>query len=122
MAVQRIRYMKTSSPNVFKSRNLYSTKYKTYYYVIKDQSQEVFTFRIVNVKQKRTVFSYDESRITNRAVLHRTIREKLEDFGIDLDTEIRPHQKAPSMDDRLRGGLKSKSAGVKRKKDSVTEE
>lgn len=122
MAVKRIRYTEIS-PKVFRSRNLYSTKYKTYYYVVKDETEEILTFRIVNVNQKRTVYNSDNSKITNHAVLHRTIREKLESLGVELSTEIRPHQKAPSMSDRLRGGLKSKKAKLaKLKKEPVTDE
>lgn len=109
MAVTRIKY-KEIGDKVYRSRNLYSSKYDTYYYVVKDQSGEVFTFRVVNVRQQRTIYSHEDSRIRNQAVLHRTIREKLASLGVDLKAEIRPHQNAPSIEDRRRGGNRLKLA------------
>lgn len=122
MATTRIKYF--SQPDgTEKSRRLYSERYKTYYYVVKDMTGEFYTFRIVNANQQRTVYEHANSLITNKAVLHRTIRDKLKEIGVQLATEIRPHQQPPSHADRLRGGVNnSREAQARKRSRKVTDE
>lgn len=122
MAVKRIKYTKLKD-GTDKSRRLYSTKYKTYYYVVKDETREVLTFKVINENQRRVVYSNDESLITNKCVLYRAIRDKLESLGVELASEIRPHQKAPSMEDRRKGIHKNTKEAIEKKRLSkVTDE
>jgi len=111
----RIKYLKQKD-GTDKSKRLYSVKYKTYYYVVKDETKEVLTFKIVNDNQKRVVYSNDESLITNKCVLYRAIRDKLESLGVELSSEIRPHQVAPSQEDRRKGISKITKEAIERKK------
>ena len=109
MSTTRIKYLKQKD-GTEKSVKLYSVKYKTYYYVVKDMTGEYFNFKIVNMNQQRTIYDHLESvpsKITNKAVLYRTIRDKLKTLGIELKTETRPHQSAPPREARVRGGKRS---------------
>jgi len=115
MSTMRIKYLKQKD-GTDKSKRLYSVKYKTYYYVVKDETKEVLTFKIVNDNQKRVVYSNDESLITNKCVLYRAIRDKLESLGVELSSEIRPHQVAPSQEDRRKGISKITKEAIERKK------
>jgi len=122
MAVMRIKYTKQKD-GTDKSRNLYSDRFKTYYYVVKDETSEILKFKVVNVNQKRTVYSNEDTLITNKCVLYRAIREKLSQLGIEMASEIRPHQVAPAMEDRRKGKSKLTKEAIERKKSlRVTDE
>lgn len=115
MATTRIKYKKLKD-GTEQSKNFYSVKYKTYYYVVKDETSEFFWFKVVNVNQKRVIYE-SKKDVTNRAVLSRNIRSKLIALGVEMEKESRPHQVAPSTEARKRGGYKSV-----RKKADVTDE
>jgi len=114
MSTTRIKYTKQKD-GTDKSIRLYSTRYKTYYYVVKDERTEIKSFKIVNVNQRRVVYELENSSITNKAVLYRNIRDKLKDLGVELKTEIRPHQRVPTTEQRSRGGRNNSKLAKERR-------
>ena len=117
MATMRIKYKKLKD-GTDRSKLLYSVKYDTYYYVVKDMTSEIYSFKVVNNNQKRVIYEHKNSKITNKAVLYRTIREKLSSLGVELKAEIRPHQQAPSMEKRILGG----NSNARKNRQDVTDE
>lgn len=82
---KRIAYS-TQKDGTKKSKNYFSERYNTYYYVVLDETNK--KFRIVNVNQKRTV-AEDKGNINNINVLKRNAKQALEKLGVVFSTELR---------------------------------
>lgn len=82
---KRIAYTKQKD-GTKKSKEYYSIRYKTRYYVILDEVNK--SYRIVNVNKKRTV-AQDKGNINNINVLKRNAKSALEKLGVEFSTELR---------------------------------